>query len=76
MEEVNAFVSPGEYSRFMKFINEQVVLGNLVEVEVDPDYSRGEIYGGRWFMEISSGITWRLVPPDPPFLGLWERVQI
>jgi hypothetical protein len=48
--------------------------GKLEDVAVDPDYQRGEIYGGRWFRHLASGEIWRLVDPDPPFKGLWERV--
>jgi hypothetical protein len=29
---------------------------------------------GRWFKFTESGVTGRLVPPDPPFPCLWEAV--
>ena len=45
------------------------------EIEPDPDYGYGEIYGGRWLQDIESSEVWRLVSPDIPFKGLWERVR-
>jgi hypothetical protein len=73
-EEIHGFTSLGEYDRFVKYIHDQVASGHAEEVEVDDDYGRGEIYGGRWFKDIETGEVWRLVPPDPPFRGLWEPV--
>jgi hypothetical protein len=73
-EEIHGFTSPGEYDRFVQYIHDQVASGHAEEVDVDDDYGRGEIYGGRWFKDIETGEVWRLIPPDPPFRGLWERV--
>lgn len=28
----------------------------------------------RWFQCAACGNTWRLVEPDPPFRGVWEKV--
>lgn len=74
LEEIHGFRSPGEFDRFVKFIEENVIHGNLIEIEVSLNYCKGEIYGGRWFKEVKTCQIWRLVPPDPPFLGLWEVV--
>ena len=73
-EEIHGFTSPGEYARFMKYLEGQVSSGHAEEVEAEDDYGRGEIYGGRWFRDVETGAVWRLVPPDPPFRGLWEPV--
>jgi hypothetical protein len=73
-EEIHGFASPGEYDRFVEFIHGQVASGHAEQVEVDENYGRGEIYGGSWFRDTESGEVWRLVPPDPPFRGLWEPV--
>jgi hypothetical protein len=27
-----------------------------------------------WYKCIKCGIVWRLIEPDPPFIGLWEKV--
>ena len=73
-EEVHGFTHPGEYGRFLEFIRGQVASGQAVEVEADEHYGRGEIYGGNWFKDAETGEVWRLIPPNPPFRGLWERV--
>lgn len=73
-EEIHGFTSPSDYDRLVEFIHALVASGHAEELEVDPDYGRGEIYGGRWFTNIETGEVWRQVPPDPPFRGLWEPV--
>lgn len=73
-EEIRGFASPGEYERFVRYIEGQVAAGQAEEIAVDPNYGRGEIYGGRWFRDLDSSQVWRLVPPDFPFTGLWEPV--
>jgi len=75
-EEIHGFASPGEYERFVRYLEGQVETGIAREVAVDPRYGRGMIYGGRWFQDAEKGFVWRLVPPDPPFKGLWEPVSI
>lgn len=74
-EEIHGFSSPSEYHRFVNYIEGQTQAGHAKEIEPDPDYGRGEIYGGRWFEDVESGEVWRLVPPDFPFKGLWEPVR-
>ncbi|WP_434148013.1 hypothetical protein ACR2R6_11900 [Methylocaldum gracile subsp. desertum] len=74
-EEIHGFASPSEYNRFVQYIEGQVKNGHAVEVDPDPDYGAGEIYGGRWFKDIETGEIWRLIPPDFPFKGLWEAVS-
>jgi len=74
-EEIHGFTSLGEYNRFVLYIGDQVATGHIREIDSDPEYGQGEIYGGRWFEDICSGDVWRLVPPDIPFKGLWEPVS-
>jgi hypothetical protein len=73
-EEIHGFVLPSEYQRFVKYIESQVATGHAVEIPANPQYHKGEIYGGRWFEHGTSREIWRLVPPDFPFRGLWEQV--
>jgi len=73
--EIQGFVSPGEYERFVEYLQEQVSSGKAEEVPADPSYGPGELFGGRWYRSLATGEVWRLVPPDPPFTGLWERVR-
>ncbi len=75
-EEIHGFKSPGEYARFVEYIEKQVEVGYAKELQPDQNYGKGEIYGGRWFEDIDSGEVWRLIPPDIPFRGLWEPVEV
>jgi hypothetical protein len=73
-EEIHGFQSPSEYARFVAYIESQVRSGEAIEVSANSQYHKGEIYGGRWFQDIGSREVWRLIAPDFPFRGLWERV--
>jgi hypothetical protein len=73
--EIHGFSSLGEYQRFVAHIEDQTSRELWKEVPVDSDYEKGLIYGGRWFKELATGNIWRLVPPDEPFKGLWEKVE-
>jgi hypothetical protein len=54
----------------MNLLNEIHGFGNPGELN-----GRGEIYGGKRFWNSHSGETWHVIPPDPPFRGLLERVH-
>ncbi len=74
-EEIHGFASPGEYDRFLRYLEGLTAAGVLQEIPADPDYGPGLVYGGRWFRHGRSAEIWRLVPPDFPFKGLWEPVH-
>ena len=48
-EEIHGFTSPGEYTRFVQYIEGQVMSGAAKELPADPLYGKGMIYGGRWY---------------------------
>lgn len=73
--EIDGFVSPGEYERFCAYLQGQVDAGIARQVPADPDYTRSEVSGGAWYQDRQTGEIWRLVPPDFPFRGLWEKVE-
>lgn len=75
-EEIHGFQSPGEFDKFLRYIESYVSSGEVEEVSPDLNYGKGEIYGGRWFKNLETGKVWRLIPPDIPFKGLWEPVEI
>jgi len=75
-EEIHAFNSPGEYKRFCTYIEQQVASGDALERTADPDDGKGMIFGGRWFENPNSKEIWRLVPPDFPLRGVWEKVDL
>jgi hypothetical protein len=72
---IRGFETPSEYRRFVQHIESCIRDGIIVEVTTDLAYSDGEIYGGRWFQDIATSRTWRLVAPDFPLRGLWEPVN-
>ena len=74
-EEIHGFTSPSEYTRFVKYIEQQVADLQAEEIIPNPNYGKGEIYGGRWFRHVNCLQVWRLVEPDYPFKGLWEPVE-
>lgn len=74
-EAIDAFSSPVEYARFTAYIEKQVADGFAKELTMDENYGAGELYGGRWFQDLTTLETWRLIAPDFPFLGLWEPVK-
>jgi hypothetical protein len=75
-EEIHDFESLGEYERFGEYIGGQVAAGLLAVRTPEPDYEKGLIFGGRWYEDPHTNEIWRLVPPDFPFRGLWEKVDL
>lgn len=75
LEEIHNFASPGELFRFQQFLANGIAAGELREIAPDSKYHSGEISGGRWFALIKDNSVWRLIEPDPPFTGMFERVR-
>jgi hypothetical protein len=73
-EEIRGFASLGEYQRFVRYIEGLVASGLASEIPAEPAYGVNEVYGGRWFVDKSTGKIWRLVKPDFPFRGVWEVI--
>ncbi len=73
--EIRGFQSPNEYSRFVRYVEDKVKAGVAQEIPPLLSYQKGCLVGGRWFMDAGSGEIWRLIPPDFPFKGVWERVE-
>ncbi len=72
--EIRGFDSPGEYRRFVSYIQGEVQQGTVPETPPDPKFNDGMITGGRGFRDSATGEIWRLLPPDFPFRGKWERL--
>jgi hypothetical protein len=73
-EEIHGFVSPGEYKRFLDYLKEQCDAKVIKEIFPEEERAKKRMHPCRWFKELDTGYTWRLLEPDPPFYGLWERV--
>jgi hypothetical protein len=74
IEPIDEFRSPGEYERFLAWLGKQVDAGVLEEVPVGARYRGITTLTEHWYRERESGDTWRLLEPDPPFTGTFERV--
>lgn len=72
-DEIHGFTSPGEFVRFQQWIADAVAEGALTEVPVDSVYSGSSLFDERWY-RAASGTVWRVVAPEPPFRGVFERV--
>lgn len=66
--------SPGEFERFKQWIASAPDEGALVEVPVQERYRGSSMFDEHWY-RATSGSVWRLVAPEPPFLGVFERVR-
>lgn len=74
-DEIHGFVSPGEFERFRRWITGALDQQRLIEVPVEERYSSSTTFDEHWY-RAASGSVWRLVAPDPPFRGVFERVRM
>ena len=72
-EPIAGFQSPSEFQRFERWIADQVSAGIATEVPVVAPYW-GTTLRERWHRHVASEEVWRLVSPDFPFRGIFERV--
>jgi hypothetical protein len=73
-EPIKAFDSLNQYKEFLANLEEAVAAGNAQSVPVDPIEGWGSAWKERWFECKADHRTWRLVAPDPPFPGVFERL--
>lgn len=73
-EAIDGFLDRREFDRFRRWMEDRVAAGAARRVPIT---------GGRYgiasleevrFQHVESGEVWRLVSPDPPFTGVFERV--
>jgi hypothetical protein len=70
----DGFESFSRYEALVTFITEQVSVGQAKEMKVRKPYSGLQTLEERWFRCSTTGETWRLIAPDPPFPGLFDRI--
>jgi hypothetical protein len=73
-EPVDGFDSLAEYERIRDLISEQIRQGLADERRVAKPYSGLKTIDERWFRCKATGETWRLIAPDPPFPGIFDKV--
>ena len=74
-EEIHGFQGQWEFEQFELWVAEQVATNVAEETDVKQRYAGSTIFAERWFRHKSTGATWRLVDPEPPFAGVFEPVQ-
>ena len=73
-DAIDGFASHSEFQRFCDWIKNVVEDGKAKKVPVMKRYQGIESFTEEWYHHIESKTTWRLVHPDGPFRGLFERV--
>lgn len=73
-EPIDGFGGYAEFQRFCAWMRETVAEGKAKKVPVQSRYQEITSLTEEWYRHLESGTTWRLVWPDPPFTGLFERV--
>lgn len=71
--EIDNFGSLSEFTRFIAWIESQVIENIACEIPVKESYA-GTGFTERWFQCLASNSVWRLVYPDGPFRGYWGEV--
>ena len=73
-DEIHGFASQAEFERFRRWIREARNEGELVQLPVASPYGGTTAFEEYWY-KARSGSTWRLVAPEPPFRGVFERLR-
>lgn len=74
--KVDAFSSYVEFETFLLWIEKQVKLGKAKEMTVKKPRALidDKPSGEKWYLHVQSSEVWRLLWPDPPFRGEFERI--
>jgi hypothetical protein len=73
-EEIQEFVSPGEFLRFKAWLEETIAAGLLRRVSVEEGYTGSDQWDEQWVMCCECGQKWRIVAPEFPFKGVFVRI--
>jgi hypothetical protein len=73
-DAVDGFASLAEFQQIHRAITEQIAAGSVKETEVRKPYSGLQTLDEHWYQCKATGNTWRLIAPDPPFPGIFEKV--
>ena len=73
-EQIDDFRSFNELERFEKWMNQQIISCEAIEEKVMKPYLNAPAFKEKWYCHVKSGQLWRLVWPDGPFAGVFERV--
>ena len=71
---IEAFTSLREFRNLLARLEADVREGRASQVPVAPAKGWGTAFKERWFKCGDSPDIWRLVAPDPPFPGVFDRI--
>jgi hypothetical protein len=71
MNQSSSFASLSEFLRFRESLQQP----EWQEVDVEERWTTVGGFVERWYRHVPTNSIWRLVEPDAPFEGLWERVR-
>lgn len=74
-ERIDGFRTLGEFDRFEAWMMDLVSKGKVRQVPVTQPYLGATTFTEAWFQHVGAGEVWRLVWPDGPFTGLFDRVR-
>lgn len=74
-EQIDGFASHSEFVGFCDWMKDALASGQSKKVPVRKRYQNIESFNEEWFEHVASGTIWRLVHPDGPFRGLFERID-
>jgi len=74
-EPIERFESLADYEKFISWINGQVAAGRAALVALDPAKAWGNAWDEHWYQCVADREVWRLVGPDPPFRGVFKRLD-
>jgi hypothetical protein len=77
LHEIKGFDSPAHFREFRQEMEDAAERGELTRVPVTQPFMNAYISGAwdeKWYMT-DSGDVWRLVRPDFPFAGVFEKVR-
>lgn len=74
-EDIAGFATHAEFLLFCEWINDTISDGKAKRIPVRSRYLGIESFTEEWFYHIASKTLWRLVHPDGPFRGIFERVD-
>ena len=73
-ERINDFDGWVEFERFEAWLRDQIVDGSVEETTVLKSYNEVCGFQEKWYVHKPSSQIWRLVWPEPPFPGIFEKV--
>ena len=62
-----------QYDDLVKRLKKAIEQG--IVKEISPSSEMIERLGEMWYVEMSSGVVFRLASPNPPAFGTWEEVE-